>query len=133
MGLDMYLYGVRYFSEYDDTNDLDKSEKHLVEEIYWRKANAIHNWFVLNVQEGTDNCASYYVSKEALERLMQICDKIIEEPSLAKLVLPTRGGFFFGPTEYDNYYMEEVKYTRNQLKRLLEEDNYDWYCYQSSW
>ena len=133
MGLDMYLYGVKYFSEYDDANNLDKSEKHYIEEVYWRKANAIHNWFVLNVQEGTDNCASYYVSKESLKRLLKICRKIIEEPELAELMLPTKSGFFFGPTEYDDYYMGEVKYTEKQLKRLIEEDKYDYYSYQSSW
>ena len=32
-----------------------KRISHIIEEmIYWRKANAIHNWFVENCQEGVD-------------------------------------------------------------------------------
>ena len=29
---------------------------------YWRKANAIHNWFVQNVQDNRDECQKSYVS-----------------------------------------------------------------------
>lgn len=40
---------------------------------YWRKANQIHKWFVDNVQDGNDDCKSYYVSTEDLEKLLNIC------------------------------------------------------------
>ena len=29
--------------------------------IYWRKANAIHGWFVKNAQQGIDDCRTYSV------------------------------------------------------------------------
>lgn len=66
MGLDMFLYGVEYHSEYDDEEDNDKSYYVMTKEIYWRKANQIHRWFVENVQHNIDNCAMYYVSKNEL-------------------------------------------------------------------
>ena len=43
---------------------------------YWRKANAIHKWFVDNVQDGEDNCDYYEVTKEQLEELLDICNTI---------------------------------------------------------
>lgn len=47
----------------------DKEHKYgfnsIAEDVgYWRKANAIHAWFVKNVQGGVDNCQSHEVSKE---------------------------------------------------------------------
>lgn len=45
---------------------------------YWRKANEIHNWFVENVQDGEDDC-SYHseVTREVLEELLNICNKVL--------------------------------------------------------
>ena len=41
--------------------------------IYWRKANAIHKWFVENVQEGVDDCGEYEVTVEQLTELRDLC------------------------------------------------------------
>lgn len=45
---------------------------------YWRKANAIHKWFVENVQDGEDNCEEYDVSLEKLRDLLETCMKVIK-------------------------------------------------------
>jgi hypothetical protein len=45
---------------------------------YWRKANAIHSWFVANVQDGKDDCGSYYVTREHLQALKVECMKALE-------------------------------------------------------
>lgn len=133
MGLDMFLYGVKYHSEYDKNEDNDKSYYVMTEEIYWRKANQIHNWFVRECQDGVDNCAMYYVSKNDLKYLMEICKQVLEEKSLARLLLPTRSGFFFGSTEYDEFYYNDLKFTADEIERLLNEDKYEYYKYTSSW
>ena len=57
--------------------------------------------------------------------------KLIEDPSVAKLLLPTEGGFFFGSTEYDQYYYDDLVETKNILEKCLDED-FDYY-YRSSW
>ena len=133
MGLDMFLYGVEYHSKYDEEEDNDKSYYIMTEEIYWRKANQIHKWFVENVQNGIDNCAMYYVSKESLYKLKELCEKVLEDKELANLLLPTRNGFFFGSVEYDEWYFKDLEYTVEELNKLLKEEKYDWFKYQSSW
>lgn len=45
---------------------------------YWRKANAIHNWFVNNVQNGKDDCGTYPVHRNRLEELLQLCTKVLK-------------------------------------------------------
>ena len=71
MGLDMYLTAKRFISSYKE-EDIEFGKK--IQEVvdtkgyrptyitldvgYWRKANAIHDWFVKNIQDGKDNCGS---------------------------------------------------------------------------
>lgn len=59
----------------------------------------------------------------------------IENPKLARQLLPVQSGFFFGGTEYDEYYMADVINTRDKLKELFEEPDWDKgdYYYHSSW
>lgn len=44
---------------------------------YWRKANQIHAWFVENVQNGVDDCKSYYVSRKDLQQLLDTVTDIL--------------------------------------------------------
>ena len=44
---------------------------------YWRKANAIHRWFVQNVQDGVDDCGTYIVTREQLEQLKAACERVL--------------------------------------------------------
>ena len=44
---------------------------------YWRKANAIHRWFVQNVQAGVDDCGTYVVTREQLEQLKATCERVL--------------------------------------------------------
>jgi len=157
MGLDMYLEKRNYVKNW---NYMSNNEKHNVvvtkngepvshikperityvnEEVgYWCKANHIHNWFVENVQEGKDDCGDYWVNKEDLEKLLDLCKQIIEDPSKAEELLPTRSGFFFGGTEYDEYYMNSIEHTINILEEVLSEVDERGYLhgeiyYSSSW
>lgn len=89
---------------------------------YWRKSNHIHNWFVSEVQGGTDDCGEYSVSREKLVELVSLCTKVYKsgEPEVAKELLPTGSGFFFGSTEYDEYYFEDVEHTARMLTEILD-------------
>ncbi len=45
---------------------------------YWRKANAIHRWFVENVQDGEDDCDYHReVTAEDLEELRDLCIEVV--------------------------------------------------------
>lgn len=104
---------------------------------YWRKANAIHKWFVDNVQGGVDDCGDYKVTKEQLIQLHNVCNDVLNNHDLAELLLPTQNGFFFGGTNYDDRYFSDVDNTKRIIDEILEyksyvfEDNELYYC--SSW
>jgi hypothetical protein len=58
--------------------------------------------------------------------------KKIKNPKVAQKLLPSTGGFFFGNTEYDQYYAEDIKNTIKILEEILEDEDGDFY-YHSSW
>ena len=153
MGLDMYLYKKHYVKNWDYMSDnekhtisVKKGKKKLdhikpdrvcsvVEEVmYWRKFNALHKWFVDNVQEGVDDCKECFVDESDLKMLLETLTYVYENKDTAETILPTAQGFFFGSDDIDEYYWEEVKSTIIQLKDLLEEDNKGAsFYYRSSW
>jgi hypothetical protein len=198
MGLDMYLYAERYvskntlFNEQDPTlyetvtkaiggDRLPKSEYGgmLISQCvgYWRKANAIHGWFVRELADGIDECQRIDVGWEDVTRLRDECinalskrnnavpteertktismdDKnpeemmniIMEEWGNQKAkanstVLDTddplspTAGFFFGGTEKDEYYYQDIEYTLETLNSLLAfNDDREWTLYyRASW
>lgn len=101
---------------------------------YWRKFNALHSWFVKNVQEGIDDCGCYIVDIEQLQELLFGLANINKDN--AEEVLPTAAGFFFGGTEYDEYYFQEVEKLKLFIMNLVEEHerNPDTkLIYSSSW
>lgn len=61
--------------------------------------------------------------------------KVVIDPSVAKELLPTRGGFFFGDTDYDEYYVEQIADTIDIITRALETTDFDkeMIYYVSSW
>jgi len=115
--------------------------------ITWRKANAIHKFFVDTCQEGNDNCQRHYVSRGDLEELLEAINTIlaVKTPVARELkaeeLLPTDNeGCFFGSKEYDDWYFQDLKRTKATLDKLFEyEDNaeagkcFDSFYYQSSW
>lgn len=152
MGLDMYLSKKTYIRQGDyykpevvnevtvktggeiDKRINPKKIKYVVEEsAYWRKANQIHNWFVENVQNGIDECQTSYVSRTKLEELLSVCKQVEADHSLAESLLPTASGFFFGGTEYDEWYFKDVTDTIQYLTEALEDEEADEFEYYASW
>lgn len=147
MGLDMYLDRKKYIWDKEKDNlKISGVEgvkankvKYITEEVmYWRKANAIHKWFVDNVQEGNDDCKEYYVTIEDLEKLLGVIETILKSKArcvIAEELLPNESGFFFGSTEYDEYYFEDLKETVKGLKTIIKDNtNSGWeFYYNSSW
>lgn len=86
--------------------------------IYWRKANAIHAWFVEKVQGGVDECQRSVVPREKLADLAKRLGEISADHSKASTLLETRSGFFFGGTEYDEWYFREIDETVAAFARI---------------
>ena len=59
--------------------------------------------------------------------------QLIEDSSIAQKLLPTSEGFFFGSTEYDEYYYQDLVYTKQILEEILAREEIDDYYYHSSW
>ena len=86
---------------------------------YWRKANAIHKWFVDKCANGVDECQKIYVSKDKLQELLTTCKDVEQNHNLAEELLPTSKGFFFGGVEYNDWYFEDLKYTIDLIEKVL--------------
>lgn len=100
--------------------------------MYWRKANAIHKWFVDNVQEGTDDCGNYHVSREQLEELRDLILEAIDQKDSSKL--PPTSGFFFGSDRVDEYYWADLADTATEIEQVLKDFDEKWeFEYHSSW
>ena len=161
MGLDMYLSARKYIRRIDDWGVESNVENprfvsiaktldvtNIVEPegvtgmyveipvMYWRKANAIHNWFVQELADGVDDCRPLELSTERLRELVSLCEQVIDDNSKAEELLPTGSGFFFGSTEYDEYYYEDIAHTADRLRYIVAEaeaSDIDSLVYQASW
>lgn len=149
MGLDMYLNAKRYLWDLGDRPDAQIAKeisekfpelgqarvKEITAEVgYWRKANAIHKWFVDNVQGGVDECQESYVRREDLEKLLETVNTVLKEQSAAGKLLPPSSGFFFGSTDIDQCYWEDLEHTKSVLEHLLNGNFKDWeFYYRASW
>jgi hypothetical protein len=101
---------------------------------YWRKANQIHKYFVDQCARGKDECQDTYVEREQLEDLLNRCRTILEDHSKAEELLPSQSGFFFGSTEYDDWYFKDLEDTVPILEKILKDAPEDWdFIYQASW
>lgn len=159
MGLDMYLKGTRYLSSFDDQDKPVKTALNkavfgesfelgdplnmrfpsinevTAEVAYWRKANAVHAWFVTNVQDDVDECQESFVSSKKMQELLDVCNKVLADNRLAAELLPPQSGFFFGSTTIDEHYLMDVEFTAARLTELLTDEQWkDWdFYYQASW
>ena len=105
--------------------DITKIDNYQTEEVmYWRKANQIRQWFIDHLDEPVKNCEYVRVPKEKLEELLQTCRTVLNEKSRAEELLPTSSGFFFGSTEYDERYFDEIWDTAKEIEKLLKEINW---------
>ena len=161
MGLDMYLSVRKYVNRIDYNSVQSGGEPEIRQEFqnvvnvldvenliekdswtgmsvdvpvgYWRKANAIHAWIVNNCANGVDECQPIYVSPDKASELLKSCQDVVEYPEFAKELLPPQSGFFFGSTDVDEYYINDLKYTIQVLTKVLSAKNVDSVIYQASW
>ena len=129
MGLDMYLEKHRRAG--------GKPADSFIEDVgYWRKANAIHGWFVEHVQDGKDDC-NYHrpVTQEDLRNLLDLCKRVMADHRKASKLLPATRGFFFGGYDYDECYFHQITETAALCQRLLSDFDFENYAlyYLSSW
>jgi hypothetical protein len=157
MGLDMYLEARKYINQFDWTNDgkvatpaftyiiqatgmTDIMEQNgfggltvSTTAVYWRKTNSIHKWFVDNCAHGVDDCEAMVVYTQDLQNLHALICEVIEGRDTSKL--PPHAGFFFGSTEVDEYYWQDLERTKKELERLFACEDFEnlSFVYRASW
>jgi len=205
MGLDMNLYAEKYVSAYDYEMTDDKMERSdnpihalligisdmqtlpsaeyggviITKAVgYWRKANAIHGWFVRELADGVDECQRINVERSDLVKLRDLCVNELYNRATAKPTdesdylinfdgsasgdetevhamimeaftrekaktsvvdtsdpLAPMAGFFFGSTDKDEWYYDQLEYTVDMINSLLanDQDHELSYYYRASW
>lgn len=109
MGLDMYLFRRKIPQD---------------EEVgYWRKANQIREWF--NRHVGVENCREVVLNEDILLLLRHDCMRVLENPDLAREILPTAEGFFFGSLEYDESYFDDLRDTVKTIDNILKTTDFE--------
>ena len=92
------------------------------EEIaYFRKVNFLVK-FIETYYTGREleNCEPFEIDKEGILELKDRCEKVLKDHTLAKELLPTQEGFFFGNTDYNNAYYEDVAKVLDKCDEILE-------------
>ena len=83
---------------------------------------------------GEDDCNEYPVTIQHLKSLLSVLTQVDEDHSKASFLLPTRSGFFFGGTQYDECYFGDVKQTVQLISDTIKNYPDDTiFKYQSSW
>ena len=119
----MYLSAKRFFSGYEFVEQEKREMYNRITEMvgvkgtteapsaevsvnigYWRKANAIHGWFVRELAGGRDECQSIYVPREKLEELRALCvSTLADQPAV---VMPAQGGTYVQNAEVNKPFAE---------------------------
>ena len=157
MGLDMYLYRKEYVSTFAWTQDEKAVKEANLHSVianhfnvdpnmggiyvdycvaYWRKANAIHGWFVNTLADGVDECQPIYISLDRLIELRELANSVVLTPAMAGDILPTQSGFFFGSSDIDEWYISDMKNTVDMLDKIISSvspEDYPTFFYQASW
>lgn len=161
------LYSPVYIDENDVTSefdldpiyDVDGNATHRYEllnvkgqERSYRKVNQIQNYFETRFYEGGNesdneeyNCVNTKVDDFTIDDLLNRIANINKNPTatIAEAEFPTTDGFFYGDTDYDEFYFEqnnefandltELKQARDQINRQLANTPYEAIIEYSSW
>lgn len=110
-----------------DCFDIGKFDK--TEIAYFRKVN-----FLLPFFGYEENCSDLEIEKCQVEDIVDVCTRILEikenqgideAVKIADEELATEGGFFFGSTEYDECYFNDVEDVLNKFTIILNETDWD--------
>lgn len=101
---------------------IDKYKKNgeLKELLFFKKVN-----FLLPFFDYTENYEDIEINKQQVEDLVNTCKQVLKEKSKAKTLLPNTEGFFFGSTEYDEMYFDNVKLVLQRFQHLLKTFNFE--------
>lgn len=99
MGLDITISGANH--------DLD-----------FRKRNWLIPWVEKTIAIEVENCETYLLTKEQVHDLLSDIDTVLEDHDKASEILPIQSGFFYGNTDYDEWYFADLEDAKTRLTEL---------------
>ena len=134
-----YPEDLKTFSDYIYDRNFKSVQTETIYQIgYFRKFNALHGYIVKTFANGIDNCQAILLHKEDVEQIKKVLDDVLnahQQVEKAKEILPTQSGFFFGETDYDEFYFNEAKVAADLMQSFLDNFDFENYqlVYQASW
>lgn len=98
---------------------LDITLKTKSHSIDFRKQNYIFRFVEDRIDGKIKNCENYELGKAEIEELLNRVNTVLDDHSKAQELLPTQAGFFFGNTEYNKYYFDDLEYAKRELTAML--------------
>ena len=105
----------------------DDAYKSLYSEVaYFRKVNFLLPYFGYE-----ENCSEITIDKCEVEELVNDCKRVLaakdtdEAENVADELLPTEEGYFFGSTDYDEWYFKDVQEVMDKFTEILNEFDFD--------
>lgn len=89
------------------------------EEKYFRKVNLLIPWVERTLGVEVEDTEEYELTKAHLESLLSYVDTVLSDFSRAEELLPTQEGFFFGSTEYGDWYKEDLEQIKTDIGDLV--------------
>lgn len=120
MGLDIYFFARDKRS--GETRVTDDSRLPGDKVGYFRKVNALLHWVNTHVAK-VENCEEIPLARAHLEQLFSTLSTLTREN--CRQCFPTTSGFFFGSTDYDQWYWSDVADVRLWASELLDGFDFD--------
>ena len=143
MGLDITFYKAKRLKDNETKERLDEIRKELAAEYlksidernsklikeledekekinpwnevaYFRKVNFLIPFFGYE-----ENCSNIEIDKYQVEDLIEACKEVLANHDKASFLLPTQEGFFFGSTDYDDWYFDDVQNVKEKFEEIL--------------
>jgi hypothetical protein len=88
------------------------------EDMYYRKVNFLYAYFADRLDN--EQCI---VTLADCKKIIKYAETILEtrDTDLAAKLLPTQSGFFFGSTEYNDYYFDDVRDVLEQFSEYIDD------------
>lgn len=132
------LYNQAVAADDPKAEEYDKRLRELLDAFgeyavwYGRKENHVHEWVCNAASLDSTNLDYVLIDPNAL---LDDLKAVLDDPGKAPEALPTRSGFFFGDTAYDDYYLDSVRELYNVLTVEKNQGFFDTcsYFYWSWW
>lgn len=84
-------------------------------DAYFRKVNFLFKYY----EDRGKMYDQYYAFTDVddIDDLIDRCERVLKDHELAHELLPTQDGFFFGSTDYNDWYFSDVKDCLKQMKK----------------